>query len=280
MKSKYANRIAESLRMWGMAESDAQSVASRRLPLWPKELPPATMEVRNSAGTVTIRLDGPIGIDFWTGEGITAKGIDEELKAAGKFSRIEIELNSGGGDAFEGINIHTLLSRQKVPVTVNVNGLAASAASVLAMAGDDVRMAESAMLMIHDAIVGVFGNEADHRHYADVLEKLDGQLAATYAKKSGRSADEFRPLMDAETWLTPSEAIDLGLADAVDASMRVAACAFDLKAFGYRHAPDQCGSTPSAGPAAAPAPERKVSIDDRITDHLNTLRTIPCSRTI
>jgi ATP-dependent Clp protease protease subunit len=147
----------------------------------------------------------------WFSEGITSASVTAALKGA-DYDRILVRINSPGGDAFEGISIYNILAGQGKPVDVIVDGLAASAASVIAMAGATRTMNKGAMLMAHNAWSMVAGEAKDLRKMADTLEKLSGSIADIYAAVTGR--DDVQALMDAETWMTATEAVSMGFATA------------------------------------------------------------------
>lgn len=150
-------------------------------------------------------------IGFW---GVTAKQFNEAL-AGVTSSKILLRINSPGGDVFDGYAMYNALKAHKATVAVVVEGLAASAASYVALAGDTVSMGDPAMMMIHRAWTVAFGNCQDMTATAGVLGKVDGQIADIYAGKTGKSAADMLALMDAETWLTAAEAGELGLVDEV-----------------------------------------------------------------
>jgi ATP-dependent protease ClpP protease subunit len=128
---------------------------------------------------------------------------------------IDLHLNSPGGDAGEGVAIANVLRQHRADVTVWVDGLAASAASVVAMAGDEVVMGIGAQLMIHDAWALSIGDAAEMRKAAEMLDSTSNALASTYAAKAGGTAADWRAVMTAETWYTAEEAVTAGLADRV-----------------------------------------------------------------
>lgn len=154
-----------------------------------------------------------IGAD-WFGDGVTAKGVLAALADA-EGGPVRVRINSPGGDVFEGLAIYNSLKAYPGKVDVVVDGLAASAASVIAMAGETVSMGQGTLLMIHNAATIGIGNRHDMAATAGVLGKIDGQLAEIYAKFSGEDAAGFAAQMDAETWLTAEEAKDAGLATGV-----------------------------------------------------------------
>jgi ATP-dependent protease ClpP protease subunit len=173
---------------------------------------------------------------FWAefGMGISANSFAKEL-AEHKGKALTVHINSPGGSVFEGTAIYNLLRGHDGPVNVIVDGIAASIASVIAMAGDTVTMAPHSMLMIHDAWGITMGNAADHEQQAKVLNKLSDNIAAVYRER-GDSRKNWRALMLAETWITDEEAVALKLADRVDTSVPTAANNFDLSR--YRNVPE------------------------------------------
>jgi ATP-dependent Clp protease, protease subunit len=166
-------------------------------------------------GDAELLLYEYIGYDWWTDGGMTAKRFDTELRNLGSPARLTVRINSPGGDVWDGLSIFNMLSQFQAATTVVIEGLAASIASVIAMAGDRVQASEMSQMMIHDAWTIVAGNEQDLREMADVLAKIDQQIADTYAKRSGRPAEEFRQLQNKDTYLTAEEAFGLGLVDEV-----------------------------------------------------------------
>lgn len=161
----------------------------------------------------TIRLYGPI--DSWGGLwGISAKDVGGVLDALPEsVSQIILRINSPGGHVFEGISIMNLLRAHRAKVTAVVDGLAASAASVIAVGADETVMSPGMQMMIHCTSTIVWGNAADMRKEASVLEGLDRSLAEIYTAKAGEK--NWAQLLDAETWLTAADAVSEGLADRV-----------------------------------------------------------------
>lgn len=160
---------------------------------------------------------------------------------------LEVHVNSPGGAVWDGIAIMNALKAHRARVTVIVDGLAASAASIVAMGGDEVVMAEGSQMMIHQASGGVYGNSDFMRDTASLLDKIDSNMAGIYARKAGGTRDSWLALMNAETWYNADEAVAAGLADRADASIESvdAEAAFDLRVFNY------------AGRSKAPAPHRQ-----------------------
>ncbi|AWK85037.1 head maturation protease, ClpP-related [Azospirillum thermophilum] len=163
----------------------------------------------------TISLYDVIGEDAWTGGGWTAKRMAGALRAIGK-KDVTVNVNSPGGDFFEGLAIFNLLREHPAKVTVKVMGYAASAASVIAMAGDEIRMGAGSFLMIHNAWAVAIGNRHDMRAAADVLEPFDAAMADIYAARTGQKREDVAAMMDAETWLGAGDAVAKGFADVVE----------------------------------------------------------------
>jgi ATP-dependent Clp protease, protease subunit len=168
--------------------------------------------------------------------GIPAKAFLDELKALGPVAELTVRINSPGGSVFDGVAIYNALKRHDAAITVWVDGIAASIASMIAMAGDEVVMPENAMLMLHDPSGLVMGTASDMRAMAEALDRMKAGMVAAYRDKSGRADAEIEGLMQAETWLSADEAVALGLADQVEEPVRMAA-QFDLSRF--RNTPPQ-----------------------------------------
>ena len=161
----------------------------------------------------TIGIYDPIGYDYWDDSGVTAKRISAALRSLDG-ADVVVNINSPGGDAFEGLAIYNLLREYKGHVTVRVLGVAASAASFIAMAADEIQIARAGFFMIHNAWTGLWGNRNDLRETADFLEQIDDTIADIYHVRSGLSMDELKADMDKERWINGRDAIDSGFADA------------------------------------------------------------------
>lgn len=153
-----------------------------------------------------------IGQDYWSGEGVTAKRVAAALRSMGK-GPVTVNVNSPGGDMFEGLAIYNLLREHDGEVTVKVLSLAASAASIVAMAGDTVQIARAGFLMIHNAWVMAVGNRHDLKEIADTLKPFDDAMASIYAARTGQDGKAMGKLMDAETWIAGEAAVEGGFAD-------------------------------------------------------------------
>jgi ATP-dependent Clp endopeptidase proteolytic subunit ClpP len=151
-------------------------------------------------------------IGMW---GVTAGDFVNELREI-KASNITLRINSPGGDVFDGIAIYNAVKRHKAEVAVFVDGIAASAASFIAMAGDTVTMMPHSQMMIHEAHGLVIGPADDMRKMADILDKSSDNIASIYAERAGGTTEEWRGRMRDETWISDQEAVDLGLADSIE----------------------------------------------------------------
>lgn len=175
-----------------------------------------------------VHLYGDVG-DTWDG-GFTANDVAAALAEHGE-GDVTVRLNSGGGIATEGMAIYSLLKSHPGKVTIVVDGVAASAASLIFMAGADRRMRDGAMVMIHDPATITVGNVAAHQRNIAVLDKLAENYAGVYARASGKTQVEARTIMKAETWLTANEAKDQGFATEVLSEQSVAKAEFDYRIY-------------------------------------------------
>lgn len=194
-----------------------------------------------------------IGKD-WFGDGVGAEELVEELRGLDGRD-LDVRINSVGGLVFEGLAIFNALDRHKGRVTTHVDGLAASIASVVALAGDEVRIAENAFFMVHNAWGVTIGNRNDMLDMAETLEKLDGSIAGTYMRKTGKDEADVRAWMDAETWFSAADAKDVGLVDTV-AEKREVKATFDLSKF--HNVPQRLVQTRAATKPVDPDPEPAI----------------------
>lgn len=180
-------------------------------------VPGLAMHKRVSAEAPTeLTIYGTIGGGGWWSEGVSASDVAEALREAGP-GPVNVRLNSGGGDVFDGVAIHSLLARHAGVVTVYVDGLAASAASFIMLAGDHIVSARNAMIMIHDGMTGTYGGPATHQRSMDLLNKVSDNIADMYAERAGEDAEHWRAVMSVNgedgTWYTGQEALTAGLVD-------------------------------------------------------------------
>lgn len=186
--------------------------------------------IRAAANKVgDVMLYGPISETSWRGDEATPKQFKKDLDALGDVSTLNIYINSGGGDVFAGQAIYSMLKRHKAEKTVYVDGLAASIASLIAMAGDTVVMPKNAMLMVHNPWTWAVGNANDFRAIADDMDKIREAMIPVYRDKTGLSDEEIIALLDAETWLTAEEAKEKGFCDEIEDEKKLAASLHDEK---------------------------------------------------
>jgi ATP-dependent protease ClpP protease subunit len=160
----------------------------------------------------TITMLDVIGEDYWSGGGVTSKRVAAALRSIGD-QDVVVELNSPGGDFFEGVAIYNMLRAHPHKVTVRILGLAASAASVIAMAGDEIEIGKAGFLMVHNAWVLAVGNRHDMIAAAETLEPFDDSMATVYSDRAGVEKSAAVKWMDDETWFNGEQAIEAGLAD-------------------------------------------------------------------
>ncbi|MEQ5149174.1 head maturation protease, ClpP-related [Providencia stuartii] len=187
--------------------------ASISYELKPKALDKWNSGIRAASSDNTISVLDVIGEDFW-GEGVTAKRISSALRAIGN-NDVVVNINSPGGDMFEGLAIYNLLRAHSGKVTVNILGIAASAASIIAMAGDEIQMGRGAFLMIHNCWAVGVGNRHDFAKLANDLAPFDKSMADIYVARSGQSDETVSQMMDNETYIGASDAIEKGFADSL-----------------------------------------------------------------
>jgi ATP-dependent Clp protease protease subunit len=184
-------------------------------------------QARGSRGEIW--LYEQIGASFW-GDGISAKSFQKELTGLGKVTNIDLRINSPGGDVFDGFAIYNMLQQHPATVDVYVDGVAASIASIIAMAGDNVKMAKNSLMMIHNPQGVAIGDENEMDRVKALLHQVKGNLTNTYVDRTKNKADQVNAWMDDETWFTAEAAVEHGFADTVISAQAVNAC-FDLSPF-------------------------------------------------
>lgn len=151
---------------------------------------------------------------WWDDEAISASGVRDSLKGL-ENKNLKVHLNSGGGDVFESIAIHNLLKQYEGQVTISIDGLAGSGASVIAMAGDKVLMPSNSMVMVHKASTYTYGNSTEFRKIADDLDKIDTSVRESYKARFVGEEQELIDLIEEETWLTAEECLAFGFCDEI-----------------------------------------------------------------
>ncbi|MGY3130107.1 ATP-dependent Clp protease protease subunit [Bradyrhizobium sp. USDA 4501] len=180
-----------------------------------------TMKAEEQTGEILIY--GEIGASWWEDDTVSAKQFNDDLKALGDITTLNLRINSPGGDAFDGIAIHNTLKNHPAKVTATVDGIAASAASVVLMAADKIVMPANSFLLIHGASGFAMGNASDMRSLADDLDRLDTSITATYAARSGQKDTKIASIMKEDRLMDAAEAIELGLADEQSGAVKLAA---------------------------------------------------------
>lgn len=207
-------------------------------------------------------------IGFW---GVSAASFAQDLKSCGNnLKQINLHIHSPGGDVFDGIAIYNLLKNHPANVTVYIDGLAASMASVIAMAGNEVIMPENAMMMIHKPW-GIQGGDAeDMRKYADLLDKVENTLIPAYATKTGKTPEELAEMLSAETWLNGKECVEQGFADKLAEPLVAMASIKSRKLEDFEKMPNEiknmlfkpqgnAGTNPASQATPTPAPTAPVN---------------------
>jgi ATP-dependent Clp protease protease subunit len=187
---------------------------------------------------LTLEVYDVIGADFF-GDGITASAVSDAIAQASQHDSVSLRINSPGGDAFEGVAIYNVLKNHGKPVNVYVDGLAASAASIIAMAGDTICMGTGSMMMIHPAQGMAMGDAKTVREFADTLDQVSASIADIYVERTKNSKKSVTDMMNAETWMSAKEAVKNGFATAVADNSKTVSNAFDLSAFQFKHVPEE-----------------------------------------
>lgn len=201
--------------------------------------------------------------------GISAKEFASDLKELGAVSEITLRINSPGGSVFDGNAIFNQLKQHKAKVTAHIDGLAASMASVIAMAADHIVMPENALMMIHNPWTVSIGNAEELRKDADLLDTIKRTLLTAYGR-SAMTDEELSSMMDAETWLTGADAVEMGFADEMEEEVAMAACAKFEQLAQFQNTPTQLKTEPSAvadNPVAKHEEEITMPKENQATDH-------------
>lgn len=214
-------------------------------------------DIRAAArGVAEIMLYDDIGA--W---GISARQFARDLAALGDVSQINLRIHSGGGDVMDGIAMYNILRGHSARVEVYIDGMAASMASVVAMAGDVIYMPANSSMMVHKPWGGQVGDADDMREYADLLDKFEGTLIRAYALKTGKSEEEIAALLKKTTWMDGNEAVAAGFADQVLEPIKAAAQLNSKRLEEYTSMPQAMrnlmnprGSTPQQSPTPTPVP--------------------------
>lgn len=227
--------------------------------------------------TATLNIYGDITSFPWLDSDVSASNLSRQLEAMGDVTQIDVYINSYGGEVAEGLAIYNALKRHKAKVRTICDGFACSIASVIFMAGDERIMNEASLLMIHNAWTYAGGNAAELRKQADDLEKITQASVEAYKAHSSLDEAEIKELMDAETWILPSEAIDYGFATAVEKTEKAAASQnAKAKLFGIVRAyqenqdDEEPDGTPDDDEQEEPAQDPDTPTDDESEDEADT----------
>ncbi|HOW92898.1 MAG TPA: Clp protease ClpP [Mycolicibacterium fallax] len=233
---------------------------------------PTWYQIRNAAPDATGPAEVLIydEIDSWFG--VSAEQLARDIAALDDSRDLLVRINSPGGNVYDGVAILNSLRGHPGKVTVVVDGLAASAASVIAMGGDEIVMNRNSELMIHNGRAAVVGGAEDMRKMADRLEAVNANLAAIYTARAGGTVEDWRAVMAAETWYSADEAVEAGLADRVEtgsADARAIAAKFDLSVFAH------AGRAHAPAPPAIQTPSAEAEVVSQHTEgdrHMPTLQ--------
>lgn len=211
----------------------------------------------------------------WFPEDVSSNSFKEDLDEIGDVDVINLYINSPGGSVFEGIAIRNMLKRHKAKIKVYIDALAASIASVIATAGDEVYMYKNSMLMIHNAWTTATGNAAELRKAADDLDRISNSSKQSYLEKAGdKLTDEkLQEMLDAETWLSADEAFEFGLCDVVLQENNMAASISSELFEKYKHVPQNLLEPPKNAISAEEMSKRQ-QIAEEAKANLSYLKTI------
>lgn len=210
--------------------------------------------------SVDVLMHGPIGSSIFQ-EGITSQQVSLALAKAPFAKNIQLKLNSPGGSVWEGMAIRNMLAEHPARVTAHVEGLAASCASVICMAADEIVMYAGSRMMIHESHRLTQGDVREHEKAIAGMKSINTGAAEIYAARSGQDLDTVQQMMSDETWLTPDEALKFGFADRVVAAKggTAPAMSFDLKPYHYRHVPSHWATQMSGGQEPPTNTEKPMS---------------------
>lgn len=210
--------------------------------------PNLVVNKKDDKGEILIYDD--IGPDWWGMIGVAT--IANALKELGEVKELTVRINSGGGSVFEGVGIYNQLKTHAAKVIIQIDALAASIASIIAMAGDEIVMAENALMMIHNPMGFTFGDRDEHMKTVELLDSITETLVGTYTKRTGQTAEDVTGWMNDETWMTAAQAKERGFADSIGENKGVEA-KLTQGVYNYRRVPDQLkGDGPDDDPPAAP----------------------------
>ncbi|TXH58524.1 MAG: Clp protease ClpP [Desulfurellales bacterium] len=207
-----------------------------------------------------IWLYDQVGASFF-GDGVSAKSFQKDLSALGKVSTINLHINSPGGDVFDGIAIYNMLAQHPARVEVDIDGIAASIASIIAMAGNEIRIAKNAQMMIHNPRGFAAGDESEMLRVAELLKNVKTNLVDTYRDRTGNDPKALADWMDAETWFSADAAVQHGFATTVTRETAVTACFGLLN--DYRNVPDALKRRLQGSAQQTELDARRIAIEEQ-----------------
>lgn len=222
--------------------------------------------------TGEIYIYGDIVSYKWDDSDVTAKSFKDDLDALDDIDTLNIYINSAGGSVFQGQAIYSILKRHKAHKNVYIDGIAASIASVIAMAGDAIFMPKNAMMMIHRPWTIAIGNVDDMLAAAEALEKIGIAIKAIYMERFNQGEDKLQELLDAETWLTADECLEYGLCDEVTGEKQIAAYLNSEVLSKYRNVPDFLKS--AVGGDDLEERQRRAAIAEQSQKNIENLKKI------
>lgn len=222
--------------------------------------------------TGEIYIYGDIVSYKWDDSDVTAKSFKDDLDALDDIDTLNIYINSAGGSVFQGQAIYSILKRHKAHKNVYIDGIAASIASVIAMAGDAIFMPKNAMVMIHRPWTIAIGNVDDMLAAAEALEKIGIAIKAIYMERFNQGEDKLQELLDAETWLTADECLEYGLCDEVTGEKQIAASLNSEVLSKYRNVPDFLKS--AVGGDDLEERQRRAAIAEQSQKNIENLKKI------
>lgn len=215
------------------------------------------IEAAANSDEATIYLYDVIGYDWWTGDGVTAKQFAKDLQGI-KASTIHLRINSPGGDVFEGRAMVTAIQQHPARVVAHIDGLAASAASFVAMHADEIEITDGAFVMIHNGWTLAMGDRHVMTETSALLAQIDASIIDDYHAKTGKDREELGAMMDAETWINAADAVAMGFADRLaaaqkDSGKKARAGSWNLSAYDH---PPQIDAAPNEDDQQAACAER------------------------
>lgn len=216
---------------------------SKVLQMKSKVVPEFTMLVNKAQTEANMVIYGAIGDSFWDDAAVSADQFGKELdKLPTTVNKIILRLNSPGGSVFDGIAIYNRLKQHKATVHIYVDGIAASIASIISMAGDKIYMGEGSQMMIHKPLTMTWGNRDEHEKNIQILDGIENQMIGIYARKTGQKREEISNMLTGDYWMNPEKAVSLGFAtDILEESENLRAAAsmiMNAKWIDLRKAPE------------------------------------------